>query len=154
METIITCPRCEVELVAVLPEKENLEGGVEGIKENEELQVLRKEDFDTCRAMYDILEEANIPCVIARNESADTNMVIMDLLVPVDRAEEAMAALNREWAESLEIEGLETYGEEDAQDEVQEGDALTCPACGHQFIFQKQMECPDCGLFLGLDTPQ
>lgn len=157
------CPTCDVDLVEtdVLPEMMTDEEVIASMAEEDVIGIVRG-SVEGCRETQAKLLSQHIPAAIheVQDEVAEAGHIrILQVVVRKEDAERAQAALNQEWVDDAQREGLirdvEITGPDDQSDEEAEAQAApdddeepACPACGCTKPLKKG-KCRDCGLHLG-----
>jgi hypothetical protein len=155
------CPSCDVDLVEEmeLPEMLTDEEVIASMAEEDLVGIVRG-SVEGCQETQAILLEQRIPAAIHESEDIVAeagHFRILQVVVRKEDAERAQEALNQDWVDDAQREGLlrdVEFTDPDASDaeedegEADEDEQPACPACGCAKPLKKG-KCRDCGLHLG-----
>jgi hypothetical protein len=121
------------------------------------LALLTRSSYTAVKEMVAKLEEAGIAGEVEKvppRREEELKQPLWNLYAPLEEAEQAVATLQRDWAELLQDPEAAAAAERGTRGvDLDAGGEVQCPACGHRFAASGAgTECPDCGLSLGAPT--
>jgi hypothetical protein len=146
------CANCEVDLVDGLSEGEDDKfDRLEKALAEGKATLSEPRSLEDAQRDAELLREARLHCLIWANEQllgpTGVPLYYHLALLPED-VDLVRQTLQARRAKMLAAEGLKS----DAAVVDLAAEQVTCPACG--FVFPRADECPDCGLFVGAETPE
>lgn len=153
-DEITVCATDGATLVTELPEETGESfAELEAALANQTAALSAARSLDDAKGDQELLHEAGVPCLLYGNPDSigpSGAPRLYHLALLPKHLEAATAALGRKRKAMLEIEGMTTS---DAVIDLTAAE-ITCPACGFKFSpAQSGQGCPDCGLFLGAESP-
>jgi len=131
---------------------------IEAYLSKRELAIVAHSTYDRLKPVRDLFCKNNIPGIILRGESCGAGCSCkgglgeLDLAVAVEDVERAVEVLESQFSDMIgsvaDDAELDLVGQGRAEVNL-EAEELICPACGEK-LPGGQVECPECGLYLGI----
>jgi hypothetical protein len=118
------------------------------------LEMLSRSGYASVMEMLELLQEQGVTAEIERvppRREEEKAHPLWNLYAPSDQVKEAVAFLQKDWAEMLADPDAAAAAARGLQGvNLDAGGEIECPACGGHFApAPGQTDCPDCGLALG-----